>query len=227
MPIEFRRRNIVGYAQNELKSGNSLVGAQFMAIGSDAGMPLQSVKPTGSDTSDNVYLSTLDALGFTVTTYSWVNWAGDNGDQEAWIDDDFAIVEDVTFAPGAAVWVQASRSEQGVQTAGQVGSSDVVVKLRSGNTAVANPFPVAVDLQDILPTGEGTSDNVYASTLDALGYTIKTYSWVNWAGDNGDQEAWIDDDFAIVEGVKIAPGAGLWVQGSSGSQGIRIPAPEL
>ena len=107
--------NIVGYAQNELKSGNSLVGAQFMAIGSDAGMPLQSVKPTGSDTSDNVYLSTLDALGFTVTTYSWVNWAGDNGDQEAWIDDDFAIVEGVKIAPGAGLWVQGSSGSQGIR----------------------------------------------------------------------------------------------------------------
>ena len=192
-------------------------------------MPLQSIIPIGDDTSDNVSIQTLDAYGYTVANYLWVNWAGDNGDQEAWVDDsEFAIVEGVTFAPGAGLWVGGSTDTQAIQTAGQVGLSDVVVALRFGSTATGNPYPVPLKLQDIIPVGEDTSDNVSIQTLDAYGYTVANYLWVNWAGDNGNQEAWVDDsEFAIVEGVTFAPGAGLWVTGSSDAQAIRFPAPEL
>ena len=206
-----------------------MAAPQFVNVGSTEAIPLQSIKPTGDDTSDNVNIQTLDAAGYTVSTYLWVNWAGDEGDQEAWVDDEeFAIVEDVSFAPGQGLWITGSTSQQGVQTAGKVGRSDATVQLKSGATAVGNPFPVSVDLQDILVEGEDTSDNVNIQLLDNAGYTLTTYLWVNWAGDEGDQEAWVDDEeFAIVENVNIAPGQGLWVTGSSTEQAVRFPAPEL
>jgi hypothetical protein len=221
--------DIVGYAQSDLKFGNTLATPQFLNISTDTATPLQSIIPVGDDTSDNVALQTLDAYGYTAANYLWVNWAGDSGDQEAWVDDEeFQIVEGVSFAPGAGLWVTGSSTDQSIQTAGAVGKSDVVVQLRFGNTAVGNPFPVSVDLQDIIPEGDDTSDNVALQTLDAYGYTVANYLWVNWAGDSGDQEAWVDDEeFQIVEGVSFAPGAGLWVTGSSDQQSIRFPAPEL
>ena len=203
-----------------------MVTAQFLSIGSDT-MPLSSFVPTGDDTSDSVVIQTLDAAGYTIASYSWVNWAGDNYDQEAWIEDGFAIVEGVSFAPGQGLWVQGADESQGIQTAGMVGTSDVVVKLRFGSTATGNPFPVAINLQDILPEGDDTSDSVVIQTLDAAGYTIASYSWVNWAGENFDQEAWIDDSFTIVNDVTFAPGQGLWIQGAGDNQSVRFPAPEL
>ena len=204
-----------------------VAASQFVTIGSDTAMPIQSIVPAGEDTSDNVYIQTLDAYGYTVDNYAWVNWAGDNGDQEAWIDDNFEIVEGVSFAPGTGLWVYGSTANQSIQTAGLVGKSDVSVALRPGAIGIGNPFPVAVNIQDILPTGDDTSDNVYIQTLDAYGYTVDNYAWVNWAGDNGDQEAWINDDFEIVTDVTFAPGQGLWVYGSSTEQALRFPAPEL
>ena len=54
-----------------------MVTAQFLSIGSDT-MPLSSFVPTGDDTSDSVVIQTLDAAGYTIASYSWVNWAGDN-----------------------------------------------------------------------------------------------------------------------------------------------------
>lgn len=202
---------------------------QFLNVGSAEGMPLQSIKPTGDDTSDNVNIQTLDAYGRTQVTYLWVNWAGDEGDQEAWVDDDeFAIVEDVTFAPGQGLWVTGSSTDQAFQTVGAVWKFDVTVQLRASATAVGNPFPVAINLQDILPEGDDTSDNVNIQILDAYGRTQVTYLWVNWAGDEGDLEAWVDDDeFAIVEEVSFMPGQGIWATGSSTSQYLRFPAPEL
>ena len=194
--------------------------AQFANIGTEA-MPLQSIVPTGADTSDNVYIQTLTAGGYTLDTYSWNDWAAD---EPCWVDDNYEKVEGVTFAPGQGLWVQGSSAEQGIQSAGQVGKLDVSVALKSGFTAAGNPFPVAINLQDIVATGEGASDNVYIQTLTAGGYTLDTYSWNDWAAD---EPCWVDDSYEKVEGVTFAPGQGLWVQGSSTEQAIVFPAPEL
>ena len=204
-----------------------MTGAQFVSVGGDAAMPLQSIIPTGEDTSDNVTLQTLDAYGNSVDMYTWINWAGDNGDEEGWVDDSYTIVEGVTFPAGQGLWVSGSSDAQGFQSAGAVGKLEINVGLRAGFTAVVNPFPVSVDLQDILPTGEDTSDNVTMQTLDAYGNSVDMYTWINWAGDNGDEEGWVDDSYTIVEGVSFAPGQGLWVSGSAETQGIQFPAPEL
>ena len=192
-------------------------------------MDLQSIIPTGDDTSDNVFIQTLDAYGRTVDSYGWINWAGDNGDVEAWVDDNYEIISDVSFSPGQGLWVMTNSDEsQGVQSAGRVGTDDVSVALRFGGTLTGNPYPTSVDLQDIIPTGDDTSDNVFIQTLDAYGRTVDSYGWINWAGDNGDQEAWVNDNYEIVTGVSFDAGAGLWIMtNSDAEQSIRFPAPEL
>ena len=210
-----------------------MVTPQFLNVGADSAIPLQSIRPTGEDTSDNVVIQLLDAYGYTIdgASYMWINWAGDDGNQEAWVDDsDYTIKEGVSFTPGQGLWVYGSASGQGFQTAGSVGKNDVTVQLRFGATATGNPFPTTLELQDIVPSGEDVSDNVVIQLLDAYGYTIDgaSYMWINWAGDNGDQEAWVDDsDYTVKEGVSFEPGQGLWVYGSSDSQYVTFPAPEL
>lgn len=83
-------------------------------------------------------------------------------------------------------------------------------------------------LQSIVPVGESLSDNVVIQTLTPYGYTASAYMWIDYAGDSGDQTAWVDPDtYEIVEGVTFEPGQGLWVQGSSTNQSITFPAPEL
>lgn len=193
---------------------------QFLNIGSE-GMPLQSIVPTGADTSDNVYIQTLTAGGYTLNTYSWNDWACD---EPCWVNDDYEKVEGVFFAPGQGLCIQASSVDQGIQSAGQVGSDDITVILQNGFTATGNPFPVAISLQDIIVEGDDTSDNVYIQTLTAGGYTLNTYSWNDWACD---EPCWVNDDYEKVEGVTFAPGEGILVQATAASQSVRFPAPEL
>ena len=216
----FRVPDHVGYAQSGLQNGYTMATPQFANIGSLA-MPLQSIVPTGDDTSDNVYIQTLDAYGYTLNSYGWNDWAGDTA---CWVDDDYNPVEGVSFQPGQGLWVQGLTTGQGIQTAGSVGKNDVSVTLKSGYTASGNPFPVAIDLQDVVADGEDVSDNVYIQTLDAYGYTLTSYAWNDWAAD---APCWVDDDYNPVVGVTIQPGQGLWVQGTSTAQYIRFPAPEL
>ena len=212
--------HFVGYAQNGLQTGFTMVTPQFVAIGSEA-MPLQSIQPVGDDTSDAVFIQTLDAGGYTVDSYTWNDWATD---KPCWVNDDYEPIEGVSFESGAGLWVQGAAASQGVQTAGKVGTSDVVIQLLTGFTAGGNPFPTTIDLQDIVAEGEDTSDSVFIQTLDAGGYTVNAYTWNDWAAD---KPCWVNDDYEPIEGVSFAPGAGLWVQGASSAQYIRIPAPEL
>ena len=197
-----------------------MVTPQFVGIGTD-GLDLQSLKANGDDTSDNVYIQTLDAYGRTLTSYGWNDWAAETA---CWVNDDYEPVEGVSFAAGQGLWVQGLTTDQGIQSAGAVGSLDVTVTLKSGCTATGNPFPVSVDLQDITVTGEDTSDNVYIQTLDAYGRTLTSYGWNDWAAD---EPCWVNDDYEKVEGVAFTPGQGLWVQGTSTSQALVFPAPEL
>ena len=197
-----------------------MVAAQFDNVAGDA-MPLQSIVPQGDDLSDNIAVATLDAAGYTVDTYVWNDWSYD---EPCWVNDEFEKVEGVTLSSGSALWVQASSVAQALQSAGKVRSEDATVKLKNGNTAVGNPFPVNLNLQDIIPEGDDLSDNIAIATLDEAGYTVDTYVWNDWSYD---EPCWVNDDFEKVEGVTIAAGQGLWVQGSSDKQYLRFPAPEL
>ena len=105
----------MGYAQSGLQSGNTLVTAQFVNIGDAEETLLQSIKPTGDGTSDTVSIQTLDSAGRAVDTYIWCDWAGPDSDQEAWSDGSGDIIEGVTFAPGAGLWVQGASTEQSIR----------------------------------------------------------------------------------------------------------------
>lgn len=224
-----RPPNTVGYAGYFLRFGGTLATPQFINVGDNADMPLSDIKPTGDDVSDNINIQTLDSYGRTGDSYLWINWAGDNSDQEAWVDpDSYETVEGVTFAPGAGLWITGTSDTQSIMSSGQVSQSDIVKQLQFGGTLTGNAFPISVSLQDVLPEGDDLSDNINIQTLDGYGRTVDSYLWINWAGDNSDQEAWVDPDtYEIIEGVSFNPGAGLWITGSSNTQYIRFPAPEL
>ena len=86
-----------------------MVAPQFLNIGAE-GIPLESLKPVGDsiDTDGGIYIQTLTAGGRTIDSYQWIDWGGDD---VGWMDDDYTLVEDVTFAPGAGLWVTALSTE--------------------------------------------------------------------------------------------------------------------
>ena len=201
--------------------------AQFINIGATTDLAITSILPVGDDTYNKVEIQTLDRSGRTVDSYVWTDEGGEDYDQVGWVDGDNNIVTDVTFSPGQGLWVYGSSSGQGIQTAGQVGSSDVVVKLCVGATGTGNPFPVAVKIADILPEGDDTYNHVEIQTLDRSGRTVDSYVWTDEGGEDYDETGWVDGDNNIVTDVTFAPGQGLWVYGSSATQTLRFPAPEL
>ena len=225
--MNFAPLNLVGYAQSGLKQGGTLATPQFLNVADESGMPITALVPTGDDTYNNIAVQTLDAYGYTQDSYTWTDAGGDGWDEIGWVNDDNAIVTDVVFAPGQALWVQGSSVDQALQTAGKVGKSDVSVQLKQGGTLSGNPFPVNLTIADLIPSGDDTYNNIAVQTLDAYGYTVDSYTWTDAGGDSWDQIGWVNDDNEIVTDVVINAGQGLWIQGSSTSQYLTFPAPEL
>ena len=189
-----------------------MVTSQFIAVGG-AGTDLQSIKGEGDDLYD-FSIQTLDAAGRTAKAFGWNDWDFEDG---AWADEDGN--SEFTFAPGQGLWIQAKNGYT-VLTCGEVSMKDVVVNMVDGCVAVGNPFPVAINLQDLVGTGDDLYD-FSIQTLDAAGRTEKAFGWNDWDFEDG---AWADEDGN--DKFTIAPGAGLWVQGKAGYT-LRIPAPEV
>ena len=212
---------LVGYAQNTLddNGGAVMTGAQFLNCNDSGNIALSSIKPAAAamsaeDLAGSVEIQTLDNAGLTVDSYVW-NGAGWEGDDET------------TFAPGTGLWVFNQVGDADIvslQTAGKVGTADIVVTLddNGGAVGIANPFPVKVALADLIPecasmTAADLAGCVEIQTLDNAGLTVDSYVW------NG--EGWEGDD-----NTEFAAGAGLWVFNQIGDAAevtLRIPAPEL
>lgn len=216
---------IVGYGNNALRFGFSLVTPQFVNVGGGA-YNLSSIQGVGTDenpASDNIAVATVDEYGTAVDTYTWNDWAADT---PCWVDDSYSPVEGVVVAPGQAFWTSGAAGDQSIMSSGEVGVADVTVGLRFGFTLIGNPFPISVNLQDIIAgSADGdASDNVAMATIDEYGTAVDTYTWNDWAAET---PCWVNDSYEPVDGVSIAPGQGLWTSASSDAQFIRFPAPEL
>ena len=203
-----------------------MIGAQILGIGSqDGSVNLQSIVPQGNDCVDNVSLSKLGPYGTTEITYTWIDYGSEGG--AYWTEDGDSKATGVTFIPGEALWIQASGSDQFVQSKGQVSTSDISVRLREGATMVSNPTPITIDIQKILPTGPDCVDNLSMSKVGPYGTTETTYTWIDYGSEGGAYWTEDGDSKASGSGVKIEPGAGLWLQASSTEQYIVFPGVEL
>ena len=213
------RWQVVGYANADLVNGNKLICAQFLPVGEAGGYDIQKIVATGADVESAVSLQTLTTAGKANEIFTWDTWMFVE-DEPAWIDD--VGIATRKFAPGEALWVSGQLGYT-LQTAGQVGTNDVIVALVNGNVAIGNPFPVNVNIQDIVATGADVESAVSLQTLTSAGKADEIFTWDTWMFVE-DEPAWIDD--VGVATRNFAPGEGIWVSGQNGYT-LRIPAPTL
>lgn len=194
---------------------------QFVNVDASSSIELVSLVPTGEDISDNVEIQLLTAGGNTESYYTWNDWMYESA---CWVDGGLNEASGVVFAPGQGLWIMGTSASQGFQSSGKVGTNDVVVTLRNGGTATGNPFPVSIKLNDIVPTGEDTSDDVEIQILTPGGNTDTFYTWNDWMYES---PCWVDADLNEVKEVTFGPGQGLWVMGTSTDQGLYFPTPHF
>lgn len=231
--------NIVGYTKSDTVNGFTIVTPQFQNI-ADENFSLLSFNP-GEEMYDKITVNQIDQFGTSIHTYSWTAYArGEDGkwNQKGWADDEGNLITDpeaVKFIPGESVIV--SGDEGGLTAAGQVRKEDVTIQLRNGFTLTGNPFPVAIAVQDILPSSakgiEDTYDQISLNLINNFGTAINTYSWTAYArGNDGkwNQKGWADDTGLLIDDdndIKLLPGEGVQVSGSSSDHYLLFRAPEL
>lgn len=202
-----------------------MLTSQFVAVDDSGSVSLDMLKPAGDDvaTDGEINIQLLDAYGRMTAIYQWIDW---DGEPTGWCNGDYEVLEGITFKPGQGLWVGGTSEGAAIQSAGKVGSEDAVVRLRAGSTATGNPFPVALNLQDIIVEGKdvATDGEINIQLLDAYGRMTAIYQWIDW---DGEPTGWCNGDYEVVENVEFTPGQGLWVGGTSDTQYLRFPAPEL
>ena len=216
--------NVVGYQNNALQEGATMIAPAFVDINaSEEGVDLTKLIVGGDFASEDVVIQTLTAEGYADKTYSF--FKPRRGDWQ-WIDDNGETLSegDVVFTAGTGLWI-AGVDNCTITTAGQVSTSDRVIKLVDGAVACGNSTAVPLDLLSIVPSGEYASEDIVIQTLTADGYADKTYSF--FKPRRGDWQ-WIDDNGeTLSEGDVVFPaGAGLWVAGVEGAF-LTIPGPTL
>lgn len=247
---------VVGYQNLGTSEGAGAVmnAIPFISItdATEEGYWLSDLKPQGylnnktlskSGVAGQFSVQILNEKGAATATYMWMHSSGKSGwqDNARWVDPNNQNVvahqtdSDYFFKMGTGLWCFApahngdATAVYSYNSAGEVCTNDVVWKLASvaGAVAVANPYPVAIKLSSLTPTGylnnktlakSGVSGQFSVQLLNSNGAAIATYMWMHSVGKQGwqDNARWVDpDNQTIVPGgendLTIEPGQGLWV----------------
>ena len=224
--------NVVGYSGVELRTGAKGMGASFVNIDASA-INLQDLKVTGYDIEEGygdeeVYVQTLDRAGRTIASYFWYDLSDD--DMYGWYDENGDYVEDLIIPAGEGLYAYSPDASFGIQSAGQVPTSDITVVLRTGAKHVVNSTPVEANIQGLNVTGydteEGYGDEeVYVQTLDRAGRTIASYFWYDLTDDG--MYGWYDEAGDFVEDLVIPPGESVYAYSPDETYSIVMPGVTL
>ena len=204
--------NVVGYENTAMRKGSSLYTPMFAQIG-EAKMNIQKLIPQGDNVPEDgsIVLQTLNAAGMRGDVL--LSWWGDG-----WYDvnDD---TPDTFLDAGDAAWIAFPDATVSLNCAGEVKNEVVLSPLVKGSVAIGNPYPVAVDIQTVLPVaseGEVPEDgSIVIQTLDPVG--MRGDVLLSWWGDG-----WYDvnDETPVTE---LDPGEGIWVASPADTISLKWP----
>ena len=210
-----------------------MTGPDFKAISASGKIDLTSISVGGEayvpgECGGVVFIQVLKYNGSTDATYEWRDITGDF--DPGWYNDQDEKVEAdaVTFDLGDGLWVQGDDGYQLIYNGEVFANTQLPVPLRFGNTAVSNPYPVAIDLTTISVGGDAYVEGecggvVFIQVLKYNGSADATYEWRDITGDF--DPGWYNDQDEMVdpETVYFDPAQGLWVQGEDGYD-LQFPA---
>lgn len=187
--------NIVGYSKNSAVGSGAIdiVSPQFLA--GDVGM---TIADAFSGVTEGAVVYKWNGAGYDVATFY---------EGFGWFDAGFNPKDDVLIAQGEAVWLQGGASTVDVITSGEVPMADSITNSLAvaSISMVANPYPVAMTIDDIPLTNISEGDIIYL--WNGSGYVVATY----YAG-----FGWFDAGFNPLGTTPIAVGQGFWLQCATG-----------
>ena len=221
--------NIVGYTKLDLNLDYNMFGAQFQEVGMDSidiqDLLVNTSLPDPEVVGENVFWG-AKLLTWTGSGYATYYWSGTTGEElfgnAAWdnkwlVDEGAAIATGVDVLPGDGLFIQVNALSS-VTLAGEVvTNSQVQVALNEDYTLIANPFPISIDIQNLVvsnfPNPEVVGENVLwgAKLLTWTGSGYATYYWSGTTGEELFGNAAWDNKWLVDEGAAIASGATLEV----------------
>ena len=210
--------NTVGYSQPTFRQGSTLFAPMFEDVGTDR-INIQEIKPVGPDVSGDglINLQTLTASGTAGDVQlAWY----DDGTDSGWYDENDET-PDIYFEKGDAFWIYFNNNTTALNIAGEVKNAAMDYPLGAGSTAVGNPYPVAINVQTIIPIGDDVSGDglINLQTLSASGTAGDIQlAWY----DDGTDSGWYDES-DDTPATMIQPGEGLWVYSPNATTSLRFP----
>ena len=204
--------NTVGYENTAMRAGSSLYTPMFSEVGA-AQMNIQDLIPSGDNVPDDgsIVLQTLSSSGMQGDVL--LSWWGDG-----WYDGD-DNTPDTYLDTGDAAWIYFPDNTLTLNSAGEVKNQEVLSPLVNGSVAIGNPYPVQIDIQDIVPVaseGDVPEDgSIVIQTLDPYG--MQGDVLLSWWGDG-----WYDGD-DNTPATLLAPGEGVWVASPSATLSLKWP----
>ena len=217
--------NVVGYQNNDLQFGTTLVAPAFVDVGTEDQVDLTKIIPGGdSFGSGAITISRLDYAGVNIEDYVYmIPRRGTPG----WYNGSTPVAEgEVVFAAGEGIAVSGTSDGLQITTSGEVSTADRTITLQFGTTLCGNHTAVPLDLTTIVPGGDNfASGAITISRLDYAGVNIEDYVYmVPRRGTPG----WYNGSTPVAEGeVVFAPGEGFAASGTSDGLNITIPSPTL
>ncbi len=235
--------NIVGYEKINVPENNmDIVGIQFQDVGGNGTLSIQDIKTEGYGDWGDDWIKIYDPDTSRYTTVQF--WGAESGgvytddtyDEDTkktsgW-GDDAQIIVDLTIDAGQGVWTQAESGGKLV-VAGEVTTSNTVTVPVNEMTLVANPLPMAVNIQDITTEGYGDWGDDWIKIYNPMTSRYTTVQF--WGAESGgvytddtyDEDTkktsgWGDDAQIIVD-LTIDPGQGFWTQAENGGK-LKFPA---
>ena len=236
----------MGYDTEATRAGYNYVIPSFRTVGGDKNATDIQLLQLGSDISSyEVSFQFLTAGRRRASAYNWIaaEDAGDYADEwptgkGLWINDDTSALpeEPVMIGVGNAVQLDmGDYAAEDLTCAGQVSDDDLSYTTRAGYNYVGNPYPVALDIQNIQLSANLASYEVSFQFLTSGRRRAAAYNWIaaedagdyvdNWEDGLG---LWIDDDTSAFPetAVTIAPGGAVQLDmGEYNGEIVNVYAP--
>ena len=248
------------------RAQNTLFGPMFVEVGtqsesSQGSYDVQTLKPSGESVPngqtcvagvDTITLVKLSATGSAGSDMlCWRDskgelWGGRSKQAYCgWYTATGTTPATLTIEAGEAVWINVPGGASVTFTvAGEVPAGDILMALRKGNTAVCNPQPVAMDVQNVKPVAAPETTVPNGETCVAGVDTITLVKLSATGGAGSDMLCWRDSNGALWGGrskqayygwytatgttpaeLEIAPGEGVWVNAPVNTTSLLFPSP--
>jgi len=215
-------KNIVGYQTVPLTVGYfTHVSPTFITVGGAAEITLDGL---GGDLAEFDSVQVMDADFATASEYFWLESGSAAPGVTGWYDGETsALAGDTVITAGSSV-LYSSQGATELIFSGEVNTQDVSVVTGAGFTAVGNPFPVDITLDDIAFGGISEFSSVQFVDGDAA--TAAEYFWLEAGSAAPGVTGWYDGETSALAGdTVVAAGAGFLFSEQGTSTTITFTSP--